>query len=163
MSPEEGVEYYSSLYPGEEIRYNEEYDIFVSDQGNIFNRSKNRGKYKHNNNIHGYSSFRHTTVHKLVMKTFGKYINDMEIDHINNIRDDNRLCNLQMISHADNMKKREKTSDKAVKCIETGKVYKSITEAARDMGLSSACLCMHLKGKTKTFANKTWEYVKKEG
>lgn len=52
---------------------------------------------------------------------------------------------------------------KAVKCIETGKTYNSINEAAKDMGLSSACLSAHLKGKTKTFAKKTWEYIKKEG
>ena len=164
LSPEEGVLYYSNLYPNEEIRYNKEYDVFVSDQGNIFNRSKKRGKVPYNNNIHGYSSFRNTTVHKLVMKTFDKYVEGMEIDHINNIRDDNRLCNLQMLSHADNMKKRDDYYlGKQVRCIETNKTYANLKEAATDMGLSSACLCMHLKGKTKTFANKTWEYVKKEG
>ena len=165
MSPEEGVEYYSSLYPGEEIRYNEEYEVFVSDQGNIFSRSKKRGKHSICKNNNGYCTFsrgrhdKYTTVHKLVMKTFDKYVEGMDIDHINNIRDDNRLCNLQMLSHADNVKKREKSSDRSVYCIELNKTFKSLADAAREVGFTAASLCMHLRGKSKTFAGYHWRYV----
>ena len=159
LSPEEGIEYYSSLYPGEEIRYNKEYDVFVSDQGNIFSRHKGRGKHKLNHDIHGYVGVKGTTVHKVVMKTFGKYIEGMDVDHINGIRDDNRLCNLQMLSHSDNIKKRERSSDKAVKCIELNKTFKSLVDAAKEFGLTSSSLSMHLNGRSKTFGGYHWEYV----
>ena len=159
LSPEEGIEYYSALYPGEEIRYNKEYDVFVSDQGNVFSRHKSRGKRAITINNNGYCQFKNTTVHKLVMKTFDKYVEGMDIDHVNNIRDDNRLCNLQMLSHADNVKKREKSNDKAVKCIELNKTYKSLLDAAKDFGLTSACLSIHLNGRSKTFGGYHWEYV----
>ena len=160
LSPEEGIEYYSSLYPGEEIRYNEEYDVFVSDQGNVFSRSKKIGIFSKNYNNHGYEHFRRTTVHKLVMKTFGKYIEGLEIDHINNNPRDNRLCNLQMLSHIDNIRKRERAgSSKKVQCIELNKSYNSLTDAAKEFGLTTACLCIHLKGKSKTYGGCHWRYV----
>lgn len=159
LSPEEGIEYYSNLYPGEEIRYNEEYDVFVSDQGNIFSRSKKSGKIKLFNSINGYVGFRNTTVHKLVMKTFDKYIEGMDVDHINGIRDDNRLCNLQMLSHADNIKKRERSSDKAVKCIDLNKTFKSAAQASRELNARTSSICLCCNGKYKTAGGYHWRYV----
>ena len=48
---------------------------------------------------------KHKTIHSLVMETFvGVRPIGMDIDHINRIRDDNRLENLRYITHADNQK-----------------------------------------------------------
>lgn len=42
-------------------------------------------------------------VHRLAYETFvGEIPNGYEIDHINTIRDDNRLDNLRVVTHADN-------------------------------------------------------------
>ena len=49
----------------------------------------------------------HLPVHKIVYESFnGKLKNGLEIDHINGNSKDNRLCNLQAITHADNLAKR---------------------------------------------------------
>lgn len=36
---------------------------------------------------------------------------------------------------------------KRIKCVETGAVYESISQAARELGLTKNALCCHLKGK----------------
>lgn len=179
LSVQDGIEYYSSLYPGEEIRYNKDYDVFVSDQGNVFSRSKKRGKFKINNNIHGYSSFKNTTIHKLVMLTFDKYIEGLEVDHINNIRNDNRLCNLQMVTHAENMKKCTppmkgvcgKLHGRSIPVTQYDlegniiKEWESANMAAKELNISqpsiTAC-CKHKIGFNSCGGYK-WEYTNKEG
>ena len=59
---------------------------------------------KHRQNGHkGYS------VHRFVYECFNGIIPDGKvIDHVNNIKDDNRLCNLQLMSHQENCKKSAK-------------------------------------------------------
>ena len=55
----------------------------------------------------------HLPVHKIVYESFnGKLEDGLEIDHINSDSKDNRLCNLQAITHADNLAKREFNKDK---------------------------------------------------
>jgi hypothetical protein len=45
-------------------------------------------------------------IHRLVFETFvGPIQNGMEIDHVNNIKTDNRLENLQMLTKLDNVRK----------------------------------------------------------
>ena len=49
----------------------------------------------------------HLPVHKIVYESFkGKIEEGLDIDHINGDSKDNRLCNLQAITHADNLAKR---------------------------------------------------------
>ena len=55
----------------------------------------------------------HLPVHKIVYESFnGKIKDGLDIDHINGDSKDNRLCNLQAITHADNLAKREFNKDK---------------------------------------------------
>ena len=45
-------------------------------------------------------------VHRLVAECFlPNFCQNLEVDHINDIRNDNRLCNLQMVTHQKNMYK----------------------------------------------------------
>jgi len=93
------------------IKWNEEYQVYVSDDGKII--SKTRGECKLEQIHNGYerwSTFRkdrkrlRILVHRLVWETFNGQIPDgMEIDHINRIRNDNRLCNLRCVTHPENM------------------------------------------------------------
>lgn len=61
-------------------------------------------------------------VHRLVAQAFlYGFDKSLEVDHVNNRRDDNRAENLQMLSHRDNLKKRTKNRKKYVRLNETQK------------------------------------------
>lgn len=45
-------------------------------------------------------------VHRIVYETFvGDIPEGYEIDHVNSVRDDNRLINLQLLTHVENIRK----------------------------------------------------------
>lgn len=46
-----------------------------------------------------------------------------------------------------------------VRCIETGQVFNSITDAARRLGVTPAAISHVLKGRQATAAGHTWEYA----
>lgn len=63
-------------------------------------------------NLRGYLRVKingeHHFIHRLVVETFiGPILNGMEVDHINRKRDDNRLENLHITSHSENMRNTE--------------------------------------------------------
>lgn len=91
-------------------------DIYADDQGHIYKVShKDESAYEisqYDNGI-GYRACAIRSkmfyVHRIVALAFGKisdYHESVDIDHINGIRYDNRIDNLQPLSHADNIAKR---------------------------------------------------------
>lgn len=98
------------------------YDLYASDEkANIIHINKkilSRGNQAHNGyfkiSVRGYcqSGFKSIYVHRFVWECFYGIIPEGKvIDHINNEKDDNRLCNLQLLSHQDNCKKSAKKRD----------------------------------------------------
>lgn len=94
------------------IKWNNEYQVYVSDDGRIFNKEMTEYKLRHNNN--GYLQLKTSRnrkcimklVHRLVYETFnGEIPEGFEVDHINNVRNDNRLENLQLLSRLENVRK----------------------------------------------------------
>ena len=95
------------------------YNLYASDEnGNIIHLVKqvpNPGQ-KHKNGYlvcmvrkHGQKNY---LVHRFVYECFNGIIPDGKvIDHVNNIKDDNRLCNLQLMSQQENCKKSSKRRD----------------------------------------------------
>jgi len=84
-------------------------------------------------------------VHRLVLAAFIGIEDDMHVNHINHQRDDNRLINLEYLSHRDNQADgqhrqsiREKLQGgigkRAVKNIDTGEIFESIMDASRHYG-----------------------------
>ena len=103
----------------------------------------------------------HGYIHKLVATAFiPNPLNLREIHHKDENKQNNRKDNLRWCTHAENMnysrKHRATTANKAVLCIETGKVYKSIGEAARAVGRSSTAIKKCIDGWTKTCAGLHW-------
>ena len=48
-------------------------------------------------------------VHRLVLETFNPTEEDLECDHINHIKNDNRLCNLRWVTRSQNSRHRKKS------------------------------------------------------
>lgn len=51
-------------------------------------------------------------------------------------------------------------TSKKVLCVETGEVYKSLSEADRQLGISFKNISNVLRGKSKTAGGYHWKYVK---
>lgn len=95
------------------IKWNEEYQVYVSDDGKVWN--KNGYEYIQQLN-HGYSIIavrygnkirKKYLVHMLVWKTFnGNIPRGMQIDHIDRDRSNNDLNNLRLLTPSENNKNR---------------------------------------------------------
>ena len=102
---------------------------------------------------------------RFIYECFHGQITDKRVvDHINNIKTDNRLGNLQLITNSENMKK----DHKGGKClpsikirainIETGESfdYESIKKAAKDLMIETGSICYALNGTNKTSLSKKY-------
>ena len=119
-------------------------------------------------------------VHRLVAEAFIPTDDtDLQVNHINGIKSDNRLDNLEWCtssenhlhrsrtlgikSSADHMSKMRDLAAKAhykqVKCVETDVIYKSCVEAAKAINRSPTSIWQALSGRTDTCGGLHWEYV----
>lgn len=100
----------------------------------------------------------HKRVHRLVLEAFvGPCPKGYQCDHINAVRDDNRLENLRWVTGRENQlnpvtreRHRRQKGNRAVVCIETGEVFMSIGEASRHTGVCNASIhgvCHHRYGR----------------
>lgn len=100
-------------------------------------------------------------IHRLVAEA---YIPNPErfdtVDHIDFCKDNNYLMNLRWMSREENSRRKEKP--KRVKCLETGQIFDSLTEAAQFVRRDVNTLCACLKGKQKTCASFHWAYYEEE-
>ena len=92
------------------------YDLYASDEnGNIINIIKevpHKGNKTHRGYLnvcvrkHGQPGVKGCLVHRFVWECFDGVIPEGKvIDHIKNNKEDNRLCNLQLVTHQQNCKK----------------------------------------------------------
>lgn len=100
------------------MKFNSKYNVYVSKDGLIYYVKNDKLVLRKNNVQKGY--VRNQTAkgqclqHRIVWETFNGEIPDgYEVDHINAVRDDNRLCNLQMLTRLDNMRKAHKGRPKS--------------------------------------------------
>lgn len=102
------------------MKYNEEYKLWVSKDGLLYRRRINKRKNIDQlvlckvSQYHGYEGISRSLapvgksdrVHRIVWETFNGTIPEgYEIDHINSVRDDNRLENLQLLTPLENVRK----------------------------------------------------------
>ena len=112
-------------------------------------------------------------VHRLVAQAFIPNPEKLyAVDHMNRNKLDNRVENLRWLSLADNNRvyrkeqlseeEKEKRNDvnrKKVVCIETGKVFRSLTQAAEAFNVTSRSISACAHGRVKTSCGLHFEFV----
>lgn len=89
-------------------------DYFISDEGDVYSGKRGFRKRKPVPDKNGYTTVslspdgnltrKTLKVHRLVASAFIQSdIGDLEVNHLNGIKNDNRLENLELVSHRDNM------------------------------------------------------------
>ena len=171
------------------------YDLYASDENgeiiHIIKKVTLKG-HKHRNGymqcvVRKYRGKQKTYfIHRFIWECFNGLIPEEKvIDHINNIRDDNRLCNLQLLTQKDNCKKSAKNRDykfvaenhKNKKCvkainIETNEVsyYNSMYAIQQHLGINAGIVKMACEdinncktGKSKKDGKSyNFEYIKQD-
>lgn len=156
--------------------------FYANEEGKIIHKTKRLSiiKIKGTVTAKGYRIFRENNRHKIlwhrfVWECFNGIIPDgMQIDHLNTLRDDNRLCNLKLVTPKENqhnpltvqhhkeaiVKSKGKSVYKLSKTGEIIKRYDSMNDAARDSNLSSGdkiSLCC--QNKRKSAGGYCWKYA----
>lgn len=95
-----------------------------------------------------------TWVHRLVAIAFvGGYKPGLEVDHLNGVKDDNRACNLQWVTHGENLRRAAMTgwsrSPQAV-VRDDGSCFPSIAAAARASDIAPVTVWKAANGLSKS-------------
>ena len=111
------------------------------------------------------------SIHRLVLSIFNPIdgMENLQVDHINTIKDDNRADNLRFVTSEENLNNPltvEKLNGNSlafistkVLCIETGKTYTTIKECAEELGLFATTISKVCKDKCKSYKGYHFKYA----
>ncbi len=116
------------------------------------------------------SASRQFRLNRLVWTVFRGPIPDgLHVDHIDNDSTNNKLDNLQLLTLAENNRKRWKDNPelrsqgglkrKKIRCVETNVVYESITAAAKAVDSSTGNILAVIKKPQRTCCGYHWAYA----
>lgn len=146
--------------------------LFISRTGKVWTTTYNRYLRPHLTN-RGYlrvslskdKTVKRASVHRLVAEAFIPNPENLtDVDHIDGNKLNNNVENLQWINRAGNIRKAGDTRNKGAKpiiCIESGKIYKSITEASRELKIPVAIISAIAKGEYAAYHGLHFKYYKK--
>lgn len=143
--------------------------LFVSSEGRVWTAIYSRYLRPHLTN-RGYlrialskdKSVKQISVHRIVAEAFIPNPEGLtDVDHIDGDKLNNRVENLQWMSRSDNIRKDgdvRNNGPKPVICIETGKVYKSVNQAARELKIPVATISAIARGEYGSYHNLHFRY-----
>ena len=141
-------------------------NYLANKNGDIYSLKSKKNLSKKRNNGNGYLIFfyynkelkkqKNYYYHRFIYEVFNGIIPKfMEVDHRNGVKNDNRIKNLQLLTHKQNV---EKSNNKPIIsiCITTGekKRYKSITKASEELDIFQSNISAILTNKNKTTKSK---------
>lgn len=149
----------------------------VSDSGQVWSYHRHRA-LKPKIDRYGYETVvlrksnknHHRTVHRLVAQAFVPNPNNLPtVNHINEVKTDNRAINLEWMSVADNDNygtRNEKMADSKCRLpveqvFEDGTTikYKGVKDASLKTGINRCCIALCCKNIRKTAGGYRWRYV----
>ena len=150
-------------------------NYFISNNGIVINTKTNKIKEQFLDNkgypyVTLYKDNKEKTikVHRLVADAFiDNPKNKPEVNHINGIKTDNRVENLEWCTAKENSLHKTvvlgKGNIKPVRCVETGIIYPSGLEASRQLKISSGAISKSCKDNSKNLkaGGYHWEYLDK--
>lgn len=155
----------------------------ISNYGRVKSfRVDKTGRLMSIHNVKGYCSIGFTVnkikkdfyIHRLVLETFQPIdnMNLFDVNHKDEDKTNNKLDNLEWLSHKDNinygnrneiaakkMSGKNNSKSKKIRCIETGIVYDAMREAERILNIPSTHICQACKHPKRTAGGFHWEYV----
>ena len=149
-------------------------NISVYDDGSVWIHRGSRNKRRFGNTSDkGYKTVlirdngteRTVFVHRLVAMAYvPNPHNKPQVNHIDGDKTNNRPENLEWVTLEENMRHRAtvlKSYKKTpIKCVETGEVFDSVSEAARAKGVCRSCIQRSAKEKHKPTRGLHWSYLK---
>ena len=105
--------------------------------------------------------------HRLVLLTFEPIPNSdlMEVNHKNENKQDNRLSNLEWLTHLENVRygtghaRGVAAQSKKVLCVELNKIFNSLREASEKMNVNYGNLSNCCNGGLQTVGGYHWKYI----
>lgn len=152
-------------------------NYMVSKEGNIYSKSIKRLSCKTvlPNGYHKIklksddNEYKDLYIHVIVAMTYLNYIpsKDYVINHINGVKGDNNISNLEIVTQKQNMQHSVKLNNDRIfrksvyytNELNEKIVYKSIKEASDSNGIDNSSIAKSCKSETKQAGNKKWWYV----